>query len=151
VALALDEPDPVERLRRINQETALRKRAGDPLVLDTLLRDVARLAPPLRRLLDRITLHPQAFALNVSNVIGPSRTPSLLGASVRALYSIADVDQRRGLRVAGISMADEFHFGLCADPAIVGDLNPLVEGMRAEAASLIDRSYGRSHGSTTAA
>jgi diacylglycerol O-acyltransferase / wax synthase len=136
VALALDEPDPVERLRRIHQETTLRKRAGDPLVLDTLLRDVARLAPPLRRLLDRITLHPQAFALNVSNVIGPIHTPSVLGASVRAFYSVADVDQRHGLRVAGLSMADALHFGLCADPEIVGSLDPIVGGMLAEAALL---------------
>jgi hypothetical protein len=63
----------------------------------------------------------------------------MLGASVRALYSIADVDQRRGLRVAVISMGDELHFGLCACPAIVGELDPLVAGIRAEAASLTER------------
>jgi WS/DGAT/MGAT family acyltransferase len=147
VALPLAEPDPVERLRRINEETRLRKRARDPLVLDTLLRDVARVAPPIRHLLDRLTLHPQAFALNVSNVVGQTDRPSVLGVSVRAFYSIADVDQRHGLRVAVISMADELHFGLCADPAIVGDLDPLVDGILAEAASLADRSPAGSPGS----
>jgi diacylglycerol O-acyltransferase len=150
VALPLTEPDPVERLRRINNETALRKRAGDPLVLDTLLRDAARVAPPLRHLLDRLTLHPQAFALSVSNVVGPTDRPSLLGASVRAFYSIADVDERHGLRVAVMSMADELHFGLCADPAIVGDLAPLVDGIVAEAASLTDRSPAGNPGSAPA-
>jgi diacylglycerol O-acyltransferase / wax synthase len=140
VALPLGEPDPVERLRHITDETALRKRAGDPLVVDTLLRDVARVAPPLRHLLDRLTLHPRAFALNVSNVVGPIKSPSLLGAPVRALYSIADIDHRHGLRVAVISMADELHVGLCADPAIVGDLEPLVDGIRAEGAALLARS-----------
>jgi diacylglycerol O-acyltransferase / wax synthase len=140
VALPLAEPDAVERLRRITEETALRKRAGDPQVVDTLFRDVARAAPALRHLLDRLTLHPRAFALNVSNVVGPRHSPSLLGASVRAFHSIADVDHRHGLRVAVISMADELHFGLCADPAIVGDLDPLVDGILAEAAALAPRS-----------
>ena len=140
VALPLAEPDPVERLRRIKEETALRKRAGDALVLDTLLRDVARLAPPLRHLLDRLTVHPRAFALNISNVVGPAERQSVLGAPVHALHSIADIDQRHGLRVAVISMADELHVGLCAEPAIVGDLDPLLDGMLTEAASLAHRS-----------
>jgi hypothetical protein len=37
-------------------------------------------------------------------------------------------------------MADELHFSLCAAPAIVGDLDPLVTGIRAEACALLDRS-----------
>jgi diacylglycerol O-acyltransferase / wax synthase len=137
VALPLGETDAVERLRSITEETALRKRARDPLVVDTLLRDVGHVAPPLRRLLDRLTGHPRAFALNVSNIVGPTQSPSLLGASVCALYSIADVDHRHGLRVAVVSMADELYFGLCADPAIVGDLDPLVDGIVAEGAVLV--------------
>jgi hypothetical protein len=140
VALPLGEPDPVERLRRITRETALRKRARDPLVVDTLSRDLARVAPPFRRLFDRLTLHPRAYALSVSNVVGPRTSPSLLGAPVAALYSIADVDHRHGLRVAVLSMADGLYFGLCADPAIVGELEPLVDGIRAEGAALADRS-----------
>jgi WS/DGAT/MGAT family acyltransferase len=142
VALPLAEPDPLERLRRIKHETALRKRARDPLVLDTLLRDASRVAPPLRHVLDRLTGHPRAFALNVSNVAGPARRPSLLGAPVRALYSIADVDQRHGLRVAVVSMADELYFGLCADPRITGRIDPLVSGILAEAASFTERTEG---------
>jgi diacylglycerol O-acyltransferase len=139
VALPMAEPDPVERLRRINEETALRKRKRDPMVVDTLFRDMARVAPPLRHLLDRLTAHPRAFALNVSNVPGPKRSPSVLGAPVRSFSSIADVDDRHGLRVAVVSMADELHFGLCADPAIVGDLEPLVEGILAEGEALSAR------------
>jgi WS/DGAT/MGAT family acyltransferase len=140
VALPLGELDAVERLRRITEETTLRKRARDPLVVDTLSRDVARLAPPLRHLLDRLTLHPHAFALNVSNVIGPVHRPSVLGAPVHSLHSIADVDARHGLRVAAISVADELCFGLCADPVIVGNLDPLVDGILSENAALAARS-----------
>jgi diacylglycerol O-acyltransferase / wax synthase len=140
VSLPLEEHDPVERLRRVNAETALCKRSGDPLVLDTLLRDLGHVAPTLRRLLERVTAHPRAFALNVSNVPGPVERPSVLGAPVRAFYSIAEIRERHGLRVAVVSMADELHFGLCGDPAIVGDLNPLVTGVLAEASALLDRS-----------
>ncbi len=140
VHLPLDQPDPVECLRRIRADTALRLRAGDPAVLDTLLRDLGYLAPPLRRLAERLVAHPRAFALNVSNVAGPVARPSLLGAPVRALHSIAEIGERHGLRVAVVSLADELHFGLCADPAIVSDLDPLLTGIAAEASALLDRS-----------
>jgi WS/DGAT/MGAT family acyltransferase len=136
VALPIATGDPVERLRRISQETALRKRARDAQIVDALLRDMARLAPPVRRLLDKLLGRPEAFALNVSNVKGPAQRPSVLGAPVRAFYSVADVDRQHGLRVAVVSMADELHFGLCAEPTIVGSLHPLVEGIVAEATSL---------------
>jgi hypothetical protein len=36
-------------------------------------------------------------------------------------------------------MADELYFGFCAEPSIVGELDPLVTGIRAEAAALADR------------
>jgi diacylglycerol O-acyltransferase / wax synthase len=140
VPLGLEEPDPVARLRRINAETTMRKRGDDPLVLDTFLRDLRHVAPPLRRVVERLTAHPRAFALNVSNFPGPAERPSVLGAPVRALYSIAEIGERHGLRVAVISMADELHFGLCADPAIVPDLDPLSTGIHAEASTLLDRS-----------
>ena len=139
VGLPLGEPDPAERLRHINEGTRLRKRAGDPVVLDTLLRDVRRMAPPVGHLLERLALDPRAFTLNVSNIVGPAERPTLLGAPVRARYSVAEIDDRHGLRVAVVSMADELYFGLCAEPAIVGELDPLVTGIRAEAAALADR------------
>jgi diacylglycerol O-acyltransferase / wax synthase len=89
--------------------------------------------------LDAFLGHPRSFALNVSNVRGPAYRPSVMGAPVRALYSIADIDEQHGLRVAVISMADELHFGLCGEPAIVRTLDPLVAGIAADAASLATR------------
>src|SRR5207247_10814175 len=65
VSLPMEEPDPVERLRRISAETVLCKRAGDPFVLDTLLGDLCHVAPPLRRALERRAGHPRAFARNL--------------------------------------------------------------------------------------
>jgi diacylglycerol O-acyltransferase len=138
-SLPLAEDDPAVRLRRISADTALRKRSGDAHVLDTLLRDLGRVAPPLRQALERLTLDPGAFALNVSNVAGPAERPQLLGAPIRALYSVAEIRERHGLRVAVVSMADVLHFGLCADPTIVGALDPLLAGIAAEAEVLRER------------
>jgi diacylglycerol O-acyltransferase / wax synthase len=138
-SLPLTEVDPAERLRRISADTALRKRSGDALVLDAMLRDLGRVAPPLRRALERLTLDPGAFALNVSNVAGPAERPQLLGAPVRALFSVAEIRERHGLRIAVVSMADVLHFGLCADPTIVGALDPLLAGIAAEANVLRER------------
>ena len=136
VPLPLTESDPAERLRRINADTTLRKHSRDALVLDTLLGDVGRVAPPLRRRLERLTLDSRVFALNVSNVIGPAERPSVLGAPVGALYSFVEIRERHALRVAVVSMADELHFGLCANPAIVGELDLFVDGISAEASTL---------------
>jgi diacylglycerol O-acyltransferase / wax synthase len=136
VNLPLGEPDPTRRLQRITAQTAACKRGRDAVVLDTLSRDVGRLVPPLRDLLAEATLDPRAFALAVSNVVGPAERPTIRGAPVRALYSIVEIGERHALRMAVTSMSGELHVGLCADPAIVGDPEVLATGMAAEASAL---------------
>jgi diacylglycerol O-acyltransferase len=140
VSLPVDEPDPVERLRRISAQTGVCKAAGDARVVDTLIGDLRRVAPPLRRAVERVANNPRAVALDVSNIAGPVKRPTVLGAPVGALYSIAEVAERHGLRVAAVSMADQLQLGFCADCAIVPDLDPLVRGIRAEARALLERS-----------
>lgn len=136
VDLPLDEPHPTRRLQRITAQTAACKRGRDAVVLDTLMRDAGRVAPPLRDVLSRMTLSPRTFALAVSNVVGPVQRPTILGSPVRALYSVVEIGERHALRVAATSMSDELHVGLCADPAIAGDPQVLATGMAAEAAAL---------------
>jgi WS/DGAT C-terminal domain len=89
---------------------------------------------------ERLAGHPRASALSVSNLAGPVDRPSVLGAPVGALYSIAEIGERHGLRVAVVSMADEVNFGLCADSTVVRGLDPLLNGIRAEASALLERS-----------
>jgi WS/DGAT/MGAT family acyltransferase len=138
VGLPVDEPDTVQRLRRICAETARCKRGADPYILDTLASDLSRLAPPLRRAIQRLEGHPRTFALDVSNIAGPAERPTVLGAPVRTLYTVGEIGERHALRVAVVSMADELSFGLCSDPAIVPGLDPLADGLRAEASALLD-------------
>ena len=73
----------------------------------------------------------------MSNVPGPAQAVAVLGAPVEAVYSIAEIGQRHALRIAVVSLAGRLHFGLCADPAIVGDVGLLAAGLEVEAAALV--------------
>lgn len=136
VDLPLHERDPVARLEAIHAETTLRKADHDAETMDALLRELARVSPRLARLCQRVDGSPRAFALSVSNVPGPRRPVSVLGAPVRALHSIDEIGQRHALRVSAVSLDGTLFVGLCTDPAIVGGLDVLAEGIAAEAAAL---------------
>jgi hypothetical protein len=133
VALPLNEPDPLERLRIVHAETAVRKADHDAETMDELLRDLGAISPRLRAFADRIESSPRRFAVNVSNVPGPRTPVSVLGVPVDELHSIAEIGERHALRVAVVSVAGLLCFGFCADPGIVEDLQAMADGVVAEA------------------
>jgi hypothetical protein len=55
------------------------------------------------------------------------------GAPVSSLHTLAEIGEHHALRVSAISYAGAICFGLCADPAIVDDLEALATGIEAEA------------------
>jgi diacylglycerol O-acyltransferase / wax synthase len=136
VDLPLHERDPIARLAAIHAETAECKADHDAQTMEALLRDLARISPRLARFGERVEGSPRAFALAVSNVPGPRRAVSVLGAPVHALHSLAEIGERHALRVTALSLADTLHFGLCADPTIVGAVSGLARDLAAEAAVL---------------
>jgi diacylglycerol O-acyltransferase / wax synthase len=135
--LPLNEPDPVARLHAVREATAVRKADHDAETMDAVLRDLSRVSPRLERFCQTVEASPRSFALNVSNVPGPRRPVSVLGAPVEALYSITEIRERHALRISVVSLADRLGFGLCADPAIVEDLDAMRDGLEVEAAALI--------------
>jgi WS/DGAT/MGAT family acyltransferase len=137
VGLPLGEPDPVERLRRVQRATAARKTAHDAEEMDTIERELAHLSPQLERLWSRVERSPRRFALNVSNVPGPPAPVGVQGSPVSGLHTIAEIGQRHALRVSVLSYAGQLCFGLCADPAIVHELDALADGIETEAEALI--------------
>ncbi len=137
VAVPLGEADPVARLHAVRAATQACKEDHDAETLDALLHELARVSPRLERFAERVEAGPRAFALNVSNVPGPRAPVSVLGAPVRALHSLAEIGERHALRVAVVSLADRLCFGLCADPAIVHDVETIAAGTEAEAAALV--------------
>jgi diacylglycerol O-acyltransferase len=135
--LPLGEPDPVGRLTAVRTATAERKACHDAETLDVLMRDLARVSPGLEHFCRRLQASPRTFALNVSNVPGPARRVSVLGAPVEAIYSLAEIGERHALRIAVVSLAGQLNFGFCSDPAIVGDLDLLAHAVEAEAHTLL--------------
>lgn len=135
--LPLGSADPIDRLAQIRQETRARKQAHDAQQLDALMRELGHASPRLARFAEHALAHPRSFALNVSNVPGPRRPVRVLGVSVRALYSLAEIRGRHALRVAVASLADTLNFGLCADPTLVVDVDKLAQDMQAEAEALV--------------
>ena len=133
VNLSLNEPDPVARLRETQAATSVRKTDEDAQTMDRLLRHLSDISPPLAQLCLRIERSPRSFAINVSNVPGPRLPVSLLGASVDALYSIAEISERHAVRVAVVSHGDTLSFGICADPVIVEHVQTIADGIEAEA------------------
>ena len=134
--LPLAEPDPVARLRAVHAATAVRKAEHDAETRDELLAELAR-HRHMEHLCRRIEASPRSFALSVSNVPGPRRPVSVLGAPVESMHTLAEIGARHALRVAVVSLAGDLHFGFCADPAIVDDLDSMATGIEAEADALI--------------
>ena len=75
----------------------------------------------------------RSFALNVSNVRGPNHPVTVLGLTVQAFHSLAEIRERHALRVAAMSLADTISFGLCADPTLIADVDKLADDMQLEA------------------
>jgi hypothetical protein len=120
----------------VRRETALSKREGDADVLYLFFSDLAHVSRAVERRVERLTASPHSFSLCVSNVPGPRGPRYVLGGGVRAFYSLAEVAQRHGLRVAVFSFGDELSFGLCADAAAIPDLDVLASGLREAIAEL---------------
>jgi hypothetical protein len=137
VPVPLDEPDAVMRLRAVHDATAVRKADHDAETLEEVMHGLDRMSPELRRLARRMQASPRAFALAVSNVVGPRADVSVGGASVRRLYSVAEIGRRHALRACVVSLAGTLHLGLLADPALVDDVEGMARGVADEAQALI--------------
>jgi WS/DGAT/MGAT family acyltransferase len=128
--------DPMDRLRAIRRATRVRKEGHDAQELDELMRGLAH-APPLRSFAERVLTNSRSFALNVSNVPGPRQPVHVLGAPVRALYSIAEIREHHALRIAVVSLYDTLNFGLTADPTLVPDVDQLADHMQADVTAML--------------
>lgn len=134
VDLPLAQSTPGARLAAVARETAERKGAHDAERLDLLLGDVTRL-PGGRRAL-RLVSGPGAFALNVSNVRGPSDAASVAGHPVMAMHAMAEVAPGHALRVAVITAVGRLSFGLCADSDVTPDVDAFAAALRGEIQAL---------------
>ena len=137
IGVPLGEPDAIARLRAVHEATAACKEGHDAETLDELSRGLERVSPALEGFAARLEASPRAFAVSVSNVVGPRSPVTVLRAPVSGLYSLAEIGQRHALRVGAVSLAGTMHLGLCADPVLVDGLQEMADAAAAEARSLI--------------
>ncbi|HEY2636321.1 MAG TPA: wax ester/triacylglycerol synthase family O-acyltransferase [Solirubrobacteraceae bacterium] len=139
----VDEPDPVNRLRRTHEALMGMKERHKALPAD-LLQDVNHFIPPAvfsraAQLTFRLsTSRPgrPTWNLVVSNVPGPQFPLYLAGARLEANYPISVITDGLGLNITVMSYCGHLDFGLLADRDQMPDLWSVLEALRDEVVAL---------------
>ncbi|MBA2523533.1 MAG: wax ester/triacylglycerol synthase family O-acyltransferase [Solirubrobacterales bacterium] len=148
VPLPLDEPDPVERLRKVHETTDRLKRSEAARAASLVIEASGWVPPTMSRVLGSVgdALGPTAgrvlpqrlpWNLVISNVPGPPMPVYLLGRPLRSIHPfVALSPQRRALSIGVISYNGGLHFGLVGDRDRLHDLDGLTEFIEEELAGL---------------
>jgi len=136
VGLPTDEPDPVQRLRRVSESTAGAKEQHGAMGAETL-QELAELTPAgLASLAARVYTrmrgadrHRPIWNVVVSNVPGPRFPLYYDGAKVEAMYPIGPVHEMCGLNITLFSYQDMIYVGLNADRGLVPDVELVGTGI----------------------
>ncbi|MGH2840878.1 MAG: WS/DGAT domain-containing protein, partial [Solirubrobacteraceae bacterium] len=116
VWLPLQLGSPTARLERVRDQTEQFKGSGRPAGTQTLLSAVGLLPGALRGVALRAGAASRAFNLTVSNVRGPRRAMSVLGARAEEIYPVIPIAEQHALSIGMLSYRDHLHFGVYADP-----------------------------------
>ncbi|HYY45276.1 MAG TPA: WS/DGAT domain-containing protein, partial [Actinomycetota bacterium] len=146
VDLPVLKEDTVQQLVSICKQTSDRKNHHDAQNLYAVFEVLSRFSKPLYRWASQLTTSPREYSLNVSNVPGPRGPAFVLGSRMRAMYSLAEISQRHGLRATAVSLSGSLFIGLCADPDAVPRLELLIEGLKRSYAQLKDGAGRRPSG-----
>ena len=129
VSLPIDEPDPVEQLRRISVTTQQAKSLTRSLGPEVFGNWADLTAPPLliagARLYSGLrlaNLHRPLQNLVVSNVPGPPIALYTAGARVEAIYPLGPLLPGSGLNITVLSNLGNIDFGLLACPDLVPEV-----------------------------
>ncbi len=135
VDLPVDEPDPVERLRRVNAATSDLK---DSSLVDGAHRilEIADAITPLAGPLTRYVSRTIPMNLVITNVPGPPIPLYLRGAKLTRVFPYVEVIDNEGLTIAVVSYDDRLHFGITADRDVMTDLGDIADSIEQEFALL---------------
>jgi WS/DGAT/MGAT family acyltransferase len=125
--LPCDEPDAVRRLRAINEVTAQRKRSGEPLGADTVLKLVAHAPHFLQHATARLVASPRTFNLVVSNIPGPTQPLYMRGCRLVEAYPVVPLAERHAVSIGVTTIAGRACFGLYADRKALPDVELLAQ------------------------
>jgi diacylglycerol O-acyltransferase / wax synthase len=129
VNLPCDEPDPVQRLRSINAETARRKRHGDSHWVGEALDAVGYLPQPVRDVVSHVIASPIVFNLTVSNIPGPSEPMYMLGCELEEAYPVVPIAEGHSISIGVTTIRDRACFGMYADAEALPDVDEMVSAI----------------------
>lgn len=129
VDLPCEEPDPGERLRRLQSAVGRNKRNRAPGAAWALLDLLGQAPRGVQRLASRLIASPHMFNLTVSNIPGPSEPMYMLGCELREAYPVVPIPDRHALSIGMTTVGDRACFGLYADRSSLGDVRGLTDAV----------------------
>jgi diacylglycerol O-acyltransferase len=136
--LPSDEPDPLERLRKLHRATSQRRRDEEAERLDDAFRLLALTPKPFQRTLAHAFAHPRLFNLTISSVPGPAVTRYLRGCRLRTVHSAVPLSAHHGLSIGVVTVAGNACFGISTDPDTVPEADALAGHIDAAVDELLD-------------
>ncbi len=142
--LATNEPDPVKRLRRVQQSMTKAKDQFAAIPAEALT-DFTQFAPPAiaaraMRMYSRLRIADRMnppFNLVISNVPGPQTPLYCAGAKLQHFYPVSTLVDGQGLNMTVQSYNGNLDFGFVADRDLVPDLWVMTDMLHAEMADLV--------------
>ncbi|MEY4230044.1 MAG: hypothetical protein RLZZ362_893 [Actinomycetota bacterium] len=143
--LATNEPDPLKRLRRVQQSMNAAKENFAAIPAEAL-QDFTQFAPPAvaaraMRMYSRLRIADRMnppFNLVISNVPGPSHPLYSAGAPLRHFYPVSALIDGQGLNMTVQSYNGNLDFGFIACRELVPDLWMMVELLHESMQELLD-------------
>ena len=133
-SLPVDEPDPIERVRRVHEAMVDAKQLFDAVPAESLT-DFAQFPPPAvfalaMRTATRLTnRYGMPVNVTISNVPGPREPLYTAGAKLLHYYPVSTIVDGQGLNITVQSYLDTLDFGLVSCRELVPDLWDMVDAM----------------------
>jgi diacylglycerol O-acyltransferase len=143
VPIPTDEPDPLERVRRVKQAMGAAKSRHNAMPAE-LLQDIANFIPPAinaraarvaLQLGTRQRMRP-LYNLVISNVPGPPFPLYLAGAEVEHNYPVSVITDGAGLNITVMSYRGSMDFGVLADREQMSEVWSLLDALGNELKAL---------------
>ena len=136
VDLAVAEPDPLLRYRKISAAARKLKSSNAAAGTETVIK-VAGLTPPaIQSIVARLMFTPRLFNLTITNVPASPVTLYALGAPLRRIVPLVPIFSGHAVGVAVVSYDGTVGFGLNADRDAVPDLETMRAGIEEALAEL---------------
>src|SRR3954464_10310723 len=136
--LPTDEPDPVQRVRRVHAAMASRKEVFRAIPAERLT-DFAEFPPPAvfaraMRLSARLRVGSRLPVGNlvISNVPGPRKPLYAAGAQLQHYFPVSVITEGQGLNITVQSYLNQLDFGLVCCPELVPDVDAMLDAILAE-------------------